>query len=148
MLGLSASLIATIKPPIICGKTAFMTSGCPDAAGRVQLIDSNVVAVAWGAAGGTPRRPSRLRRQLQLSGSLDHPSRGEALIGLPATKASARFCSSVAVEAGEPVGVKVRIAKQFLANANPLHEQADVEFVGHADAAVHLDRFLHGECGA
>jgi hypothetical protein len=81
-------------------------------------------------------------------GVLDHNLEANRSSDYPLQKRVRDFAASVAVEAGEPVGVKVRIAKQFLAYANPLHEQADVEFVGHADAAVHLDRFLHGERGA
>src|ERR1019366_10804760 len=55
---------------------------------------------------------------------------------------------SVAVGPSQPIGVKVRIAEQFLAYADPLHEQADVEFVGHPDTAMHLHGFIHGERGA
>jgi hypothetical protein len=118
-----------------------MTSGCPDAAGRVQLVDSNVVAVAWGER-------CAAANERELSASLDHHLEANRSSNYPLQKRVRDFTASVAVEAGEPVRVKVRIAKQFLAYANPLHEQADVEFVGHADAAVHLDRFLHGERGA
>src|SRR5262245_59950888 len=39
-------------------------------------------------------------------------------------------------------GVEIRVAEQLLADAHALHEQADVELVGHADAAVHLQAFL------
>ena len=55
---------------------------------------------------------------------------------------------SVAVEPSQPIGVKVRIAEQFLAYADPLHEQADVEFVSHPDTAMHLHGFIDGERGA
>src|SRR5271155_52310 len=51
------------------------------------------------------------------------------------------------VEARELVRVKVRIAKQLLPYSNPLHEEADLEFVGHPDSAVHLHGFLHRERG-
>src|SRR5271166_6473089 len=69
-----------------------------------------------------------------------------SLIGAPLLRNFAEFL--VAVEPGQPVGMKVRIAEQFLAHADPLHEQADVEFVGHADAAMHLYGFLHSQRGA
>src|SRR5208282_1309089 len=42
---------------------------------------------------------------------------------------------------------KVRIAKQLLPYSNPLHEEADIEFVRHSNSAVHLDGFLHRERG-
>src|SRR5580692_9334354 len=69
-----------------------------------------------------------------------------SFIGVPLAELCAEF--SVAVEAREPIGVKVRVAEQLLAYANPLHEQPDVELVGHPDAAMHLHRFIHGERGA
>ena len=39
----------------------------------------------------------------------------------------------------------IRIAEQFLADPRALHEETDVELVGHAHAAVHLHSFLNRE---
>ena len=49
------------------------------------------------------------------------------------------------VQPGEAIGVEAGVAEKLLADPRALHEQADVELVGHADAAVHLHRFLHRE---
>jgi hypothetical protein len=38
--------------------------------------------------------------------------------------------------------VEVAVAEQFLADAGALHEEADVELIGHAHTAVHLHAFL------
>lgn len=38
--------------------------------------------------------------------------------------------------------MKIRIAEQFLAYPHAFEEEANVEFVSHPDAAVHLDSFL------
>src|SRR6516164_10344565 len=38
--------------------------------------------------------------------------------------------------------VEVRVAEEFLTHPGTLHEQPDVELVGHADAAMHLHAFL------
>ena len=47
------------------------------------------------------------------------------------------------MQAREAIGVVVRVAEQFVAYPHALHEQPDVEFIGHPDAAVHLHRLLH-----
>ena len=39
------------------------------------------------------------------------------------------------------------VAEQLVEHPHPLHEQADVIFVRHADAAVHLHRLLHRQFG-
>jgi hypothetical protein len=39
--------------------------------------------------------------------------------------------------------MKAGISEQFLQRARAFHEQSDVEFIGHADAAVHLHPFLN-----
>src|SRR5215510_12631009 len=46
--------------------------------------------------------------------------------------------NSVARELREAIGVVVVVAESLAGRAGALHEEADVEFVGHADAAVHL----------
>src|SRR5690606_18349182 len=53
--------------------------------------------------------------------------------------------ASVAAKDADVVDVEVVVAEELLADARALHEQADVELVGHADAAVHLHRLLDGE---
>jgi hypothetical protein len=45
------------------------------------------------------------------------------------------------------VGVEIAVAEQFLADPRALHEEADVELVGHAHAAMHLQGFLHRQRG-
>ena len=45
------------------------------------------------------------------------------------------------------LGMEPCVAQEFIQHAHPLHEQADVILVGHADAAVHLDAFLHRQFG-
>src|SRR5882757_5912920 len=52
---------------------------------------------------------------------------------------------SVSAESGQAVGVEVRIPKELLPDAGALHEQADIEFVGHSDTTVHLYALLHGQ---
>jgi len=51
--------------------------------------------------------------------------------------------SSSSSLARQLIGVIVGVAEQFLANAGALHEEADVELIGHAHAAMHLHAFLH-----
>src|SRR3546814_5058998 len=55
------------------------------------------------------------------------------------------FRCSITVQPRHAVGVEAGVAEQLLQHAVALHIEADVVFVGHADAAVHLDAFLHGE---
>ena len=43
--------------------------------------------------------------------------------------------------------MEARVTQQFVQHPDPFHEQADVELVGHADAAVHLHRLLHSQFG-
>ena len=50
---------------------------------------------------------------------------------------------SVAVQSREAISMKVRVAEKLLADAHALHEQADIEFVGHSDTTVHLYALLH-----
>ena len=39
--------------------------------------------------------------------------------------------------------MEIAVTEHFLADPRPLHEEADVELVGHAHAAMHLHAFLH-----
>ena len=50
---------------------------------------------------------------------------------------------SIAPEPRQLIGVIVGVAEQFLADAGALHEEADVELIGHAHAAMHLHALLH-----
>ena len=50
---------------------------------------------------------------------------------------------SIILHPRQLVGVEIGIAEQFLADPGALHEEADVELVGHAHAAMHLHAFLH-----
>src|SRR3546814_7167756 len=43
------------------------------------------------------------------------------------------------------ISMEVRIAEHLRQHARALHVEADIIFVGHADAAVHLDAFLNAE---
>src|SRR3982075_4287216 len=50
---------------------------------------------------------------------------------------------SITLHPCQLVSMKIVVAEQFLAHPRALHEEADVELVGHAHAAVHLNAFLH-----
>src|SRR4051812_683140 len=52
---------------------------------------------------------------------------------------------SITLPPRQLIGVKIAVAEQFLADPRALHEEADVELVGHAHAAVHLHAFLDRE---
>src|SRR5262249_750662 len=58
------------------------------------------------------------------------------------TRPRGRRGSPVAVQLGETVAVIGRIAKAHLGDSRPLDEETDVMLVGHADAAMHLNRFI------
>src|SRR5947209_1131250 len=42
--------------------------------------------------------------------------------------------------------MEIGVAKKFFCDTHALHEQPDVDRICHADAAMHLHGFLHGEC--
>ena len=52
------------------------------------------------------------------------------------------------IEARDAIGVEIRIAKQLLTYAHAFDEEADIKFVSHPDAAMHLDAFLRRESRA
>ena len=56
-----------------------------------------------------------------------------------------RYTRSIPPRPRQLIGVVIGVAEQFLAHARALHEEADVELVGHAHAAMHLHAFLHRE---
>src|SRR5690606_15243036 len=47
--------------------------------------------------------------------------------------------SSIPLELPVAIAVEVHVAERLLGHGSPLQEEADVELVGHADAAVHLN---------
>src|SRR5438045_8119271 len=51
--------------------------------------------------------------------------------------------NSITLRPRQLIGVKIGIPEQFLTHPRALHEEADVELVGHAHAAMHLHAFLH-----
>src|ERR1700731_5219570 len=50
---------------------------------------------------------------------------------------------SITLHPGQLVGVKIAVAEQLLADPRALHEEADIELVGHAHAAMHLHALLN-----
>jgi hypothetical protein len=50
---------------------------------------------------------------------------------------------SIILHPRQLIGVVITVAEQFLADSRALHEEADIELVGHTHAAVHLDAFLN-----
>lgn len=54
---------------------------------------------------------------------------------------------SISRERGIAIAVERRIAKHRLGDAGAFHEEADVMFIGHPDAAMHLHPFIAGEVG-
>jgi hypothetical protein len=52
---------------------------------------------------------------------------------------------SITLQPRQLIGVKIAVAEQFLADPRALHEEADVELVGHTHAAMHLHALLHRE---
>ena len=54
---------------------------------------------------------------------------------------------SISAQFGHAIGVVIGIAQKFGQRAVALHVEADVVFVGHADAAVHLHGLVGGERG-
>src|SRR6266849_7082582 len=50
---------------------------------------------------------------------------------------------SIALHPRQLVSMKIAVAEQFLADPGALHEEADIELVGHAHAAMHLHALLH-----
>src|SRR5262245_55857446 len=52
---------------------------------------------------------------------------------------------SVALQSREAIAMEGRVSERQLRHPRPLHEQADVVLVGHADAAVHLERLVGEE---
>src|SRR3546814_2618534 len=58
---------------------------------------------------------------------------------------SSDVCSSDLRCPRQRISMEVRIAEHLRQHARALHVEADIIFVGHADAAVHLDAFLNAE---
>src|SRR6186997_3431428 len=54
---------------------------------------------------------------------------------------------SITLHPRQLTGVEIAVAEQFLADPRALHEEADVELVGHSHAAVHLHALLHRQRG-
>src|SRR6267378_4354794 len=55
--------------------------------------------------------------------------------------------TSITLHPRQLVRMKIAVAKQFLADPGALHEEADVELVGHAHAAMHLHTLLDRRAG-
>ena len=56
--------------------------------------------------------------------------------------------ASITLHPRQLIGMEIGVAEQFLADPRALHEEADVELVGHAHAAMHLHAFLDRQrCG-
>ena len=76
-------------------------------------------------------------------------SKDEATLGPRGSRrrASARLLTtrvgSITPRPRQLVGVEVGVAEQLLADPRALHEEADVELVGHAHATMHLHAFLN-----
>src|SRR3954464_2212668 len=52
---------------------------------------------------------------------------------------------SVALDPCELIGMEISVSEQLLAHPGALHEEPDVELVGHPHPAVHLHAFLNGK---
>src|ERR1700686_5102032 len=50
--------------------------------------------------------------------------------------------TSIPLRPRQLVGVEIAVAEQLLADPRPLHEEADVELIGHAHAAMHMHALL------
>src|SRR5262249_5830251 len=92
---------------------------------------------------GSPPLPSR--RVSHAASSARAPARSTRRARASARIAAATW--SMAIKTRELLGMEVGVAEQFLPYAHAFHEEADVELVGHADAAMHLHRLLHGKPG-
>src|SRR5712691_7257306 len=92
----------------------------------------------------------RLQAAREMKIALD-PEAIDDLIGIyrwiaqDSPAAERAVSASVAPPPGQPVGMELHIPEQLLRHADAFHEQADVELVRHAHAAVHLHRLLAGE---
>ena len=71
---------------------------------------------------------------------LDCDSGGPILLGDGSIKTAL-----VPLQRSIPVAMEARTTKRFARDTGAFHVETDVAFVGHADAAVHLDRFIAHE---
>src|ERR1700680_3621046 len=54
---------------------------------------------------------------------------------------------SIALSPLQLIRMKIAVAEQLLADPRALHEEADIELVGHAHAAMHLHALLNRQRG-
>src|SRR6185437_1734539 len=97
------------------------------------------------AASSTPRRSGRFSPQRHCEERSDEAIQSCCVTLDCFASLAMTMKLSIILHPRQLVGVEVAVAEQFLADPGALHEEADVELVGHAHAAMHLHAFLHGE---
>src|SRR4051812_17939896 len=138
----SSRISRTISAGTSSSSATFSSSGRSRSATKRRTVSMRASKVSGSSDIAPPCPLSRERKEAGVRGFGKASSRRKKTLTLP-SPASGRGNNSVALHPRQRVRMISGVAEQLVQHAVALHVEADIIFVGHADAAVHLHALLH-----